>query len=56
MAIDYPSIYKKEKNWFVTSTYIQVREMLSISVPVFQQNEERETHLYLIPRNALARI
>lgn len=56
MALEYPSIYKRDKNWFETSTLIQVREMLSISVPVFQSNEERETHLYLIPRNVLSRI
>ena len=27
MAIDYPSIYKKEKNWFVTYTYIKLIEI-----------------------------
>lgn len=55
MAIQYPAKYSNQPNWFETSTIIKVEDKLSISVPEFT-DQERKTHLYMLPRNALSRI
>lgn len=56
MAIQYPKKYEREQNWFETSTIIKVEDKLSMKIPEFMTDQDRQTHLYMIPRNAQGKI
>lgn len=56
MAIQYPNKYDREANWFDTSTIIKVEDKLSMKIPEFMTDQDRQTHLYMIPRNAHGKI
>jgi hypothetical protein len=56
MAIQYPEKYDREQNWFETSTVIKVEDKLSMKIPEFMTDQDRQTHLYMIPRHAHGKI
>jgi hypothetical protein len=41
LAIEYPELYRNEKNWFDTDATVKVVEKLSINVPEYSQQELR---------------
>jgi hypothetical protein len=41
LAIEYPELYRNEKNWFDTDATVKVVEKLSINVPEYSQKELR---------------
>jgi len=56
MAIEYPDRYRHKQNWFETSIVVAVQDRLSVAVPEFITESDRQTHQYLMPRRALSRI
>lgn len=56
LAIEYPEIYRDEKNWFDTGATVKVVEKLSINVPEYSQKELKSTSLYLLPPNTVSKI
>jgi len=44
MAIAYPDKYKYDKNWFETSIVVSVEDRLSVAVPEFISESDRQTH------------
>lgn len=56
MAIEYPYQYRKKQNWFETSALLKVQDRLSIAVPEFNLDPDRQTHLYLLPPKARSKI
>ena len=56
MAIEYPKIYSNEPNWFEHKAFVNVQERLSISIPEFIPEQDKESALYLLPPNSLSRI
>ena len=56
MAIQYPDKYDREDNWLETSTVIKVEDKLPMKIPEFMTDQDRQTHLYMIPRNAHGKI
>lgn len=56
VAILYPSEYAYEQNWFEAEADIRVQEELSIAVPDFESQQDGKTHMYILPRNVLAKI
>jgi hypothetical protein len=56
LAIEYPDKYKYDKNWFSTRIMIRVKDKLTVEVPEFINNEEKQTHLYLMPPNTYSKI
>lgn len=55
LAIEYPDKYRNDKNWFNTNIVIRVKEKLAIDVPEFINND-KQTHLYLMPPNTYTKI
>ena len=45
-----------DKNWFQTNIMLKVSEKLSVDVPEFINNPEKQTHLYLMPPNCYSKI
>lgn len=56
MAIEYPKLYKNEANWFKTSQILKVQEKLSIAVPQFIADQDKQTHLFMLPPKSMSRI
>ena len=56
MAYEYPEEYSQEQNWFDTLANVRVTQKLSIDVPEYIQTGDQETHLYLLPPNAVNKI
>lgn len=56
MAIEYPQKYGKEQNWFKTDAIVKVQDRLSINVPEFVPESDKQTHLYLLPPNSYSKI
>ena len=56
MAIEYPYQYRKQQNWFETSALLKVQDKLTISIPEFNLDSEKQTHLYLLPLRAKTKI
>lgn len=56
MAIEYPEQYKYKQNWFESTVVVSVQDRLSVAVPEFISERDRQTHQYLMPRRALSRI
>ena len=56
LAIEYPDLYRNNKNYFTTRVAIKIAEKLAIGVPEFMQNPELQTHLYLMPPNSQTKI
>jgi len=49
LAIEYPSIYHYEQNWFATRISVRATQELSIEVPQYINNVHKQTHQYLLP-------
>lgn len=56
LAIEYPDLYRNERNWFDTDATIKVVEKLSINVPEYSQQDLKQTSLYLLPPNTVSKI
>jgi hypothetical protein len=56
LAIEYPELYKHDRNWFARSITVRVKEKLKVDIPEFINNPEKQTHLYLMPPNAYSKI
>ena len=56
LAIEYPYKYRTEKNWFSTKIIVRVNEKLIVEVPEYINNQEKETHLYLMPPHTYTKI
>lgn len=56
IAIEYPSLYREEANWFQTTALIKVVDELSVSIPKYSQKPHDSTHLFLMPKNTAAKI
>lgn len=56
MAIEYPNVYRRERNWFQTSALLKVQDQLSVAVPEFIPDADKHTHLYLLPPRTLSKI
>ena len=56
LAIEYPDEYRKDKNWFKTSVNLKVTNRLSINVPQYSSNADKQTHLYLVPPHTVTKI
>jgi hypothetical protein len=56
LAIEYPDLYRSDKNWFDTEATVKVSNRLQINVPEYSNQRETSTHLYLLPPNAVSKI
>ena len=56
LAIEYPSKYRAEQNWFRSSVTVKVTDRLMINVPQYSTPAEKETHLYLVPPQTQTKI
>ncbi len=56
LAIEYPDLYRNDKNWFTSNIIVRVNEKLTIEVPEFIHNPEKQTHLYFMPPNTYSKI
>lgn len=56
LALEYPAKYKHEQNWFKSTVTVKVIDRLTISVPQYSTQHQKETHLYLVPPHTLTKI
>jgi hypothetical protein len=56
MAIEYPELYNSETNWFEAKALLKVQDRLTIAVPDFIVDADKQTHLYLLPPHSLSKI
>jgi len=56
MAIEYPKVYRRDQNWFQTSALLKVQDLLSVAVPEFIPDADKQTHLYLLPPRTTTKI
>ena len=56
LAIEYPDKYRSEQNWFKSTVTVKVTDRLTINVPQYSTNLEKETHLYMVPPHSLTKI
>jgi hypothetical protein len=56
LAIEYPPLYRNERNWFDKTIIVRVKDKLKIDIPEFINNPEKQTHLYLMPPNTYSKI
>lgn len=56
LAIEYPDLYRYDKNCFTTKIIVRVNEKLQVEVPEYINNQEKTTHLFLMPPNSFTKI
>lgn len=56
LAIEYPTTYYYEQNWFRTSVVIRTTQELSIEVPQYIHNVHKQTHQYLLPPHSFNKL
>jgi len=56
LAIEYPSQYRRDKNWFSVDATLKVTSQLKIVVNEYSSAHQDWTHMYLIPPNTIGHI
>lgn len=56
LAIDYPSKYQTQINWFVATATVKVASQLKIKVNEFSTSSSEGTHMFLLPPNTIGHI
>ena len=56
LAIEYPDIYRNDKNWFTTTILMRVTDKLMVQIPEFINKPDKDTHLFLMPPKTYSKI
>lgn len=56
VAIEYPSQYRSEANWLESHARLKVTPQLKIAVNDFSSSQQQDTHMFLLPPNAIGHI
>jgi len=56
LALEYPDQYRGARNWFAKTVTLRVRDKLKVDIQESLNDEEKQTHLYLMPPNSYSKI